>query len=82
MNDILAGHDPVMDAVRSVLLEIGVSDADILAEPTLLNVVTDEDLTFWFVPSIEKRLGVRVPPNEWAKVHTISDAVQVLRRQV
>ncbi len=70
----------VRKVVFATLYEIGVSEADVNAATKLLAVILDEDATFWFVPTIEAKLGVRVPGSEWEHVVTVGDAIDLLQR--
>lgn len=37
-----------------------------------------DDLSFLFVPAVERALGVIIPPENWSSVHTVRDAVDLL----
>lgn len=37
-----------------------------------------DDLSFVFVPEVERELGVRVDPSAWRSVHRVQDAVDIL----
>lgn len=42
--------------------------------------IDSDDLSFLFVPKLERRLGVKIPVEEWSSVGTVRDAVNLLRR--
>jgi hypothetical protein len=44
-----------------------------------LNISSD-DLSMYFVPELERRLGVRVPLHEWRTVETGNDVCTLLRK--
>lgn len=71
--------DPAADAVSAVLEEIGVPASVVRSDATLLDLMLDEDLTFWFVPGVQKRLGISPPTSAWEQVRTVSDAIEMLR---
>ena len=42
--------------------------------------VDSDDLSFIFVPELEKRLGMRVPIDEWSTVSTVQEVIELLRK--
>jgi|tagenome__1003787_1003787.scaffolds.fasta_scaffold20987786_4 acyl carrier protein len=73
----------VAEAVYSVLERLGVSP--VAARETdvpLLNLLLDEDATFEFVPEIEEVLDVRVPPEDWERVQTVTEVIVMLQEHV
>jgi acyl carrier protein len=71
----------IEDAVFTALEEIGVApeDARRLDAP-LLDLALDEDITFGFVPRVEKNLGLQLPLEAWESVYTVADAILVLQQ--
>jgi acyl carrier protein len=39
-----------------------------------------DDLSFVFVPLLEKQLGVKIPVREWDHVYTVQDAIDLFVR--
>ncbi len=76
------GSDDVEGIVREVLADLTGLDADAISLEKLLGKelrITSDDLTFVFVPTVEKRLKVKVPVSEWRQVWTGRDAVNLLK---
>jgi hypothetical protein len=71
----------VVDAVNSALLSLGVA-AERLSDPNvpILRLLHDDDVTFDFIPEVQRALGVEVPPEAWEHVQTIQDVVDLLYR--
>jgi hypothetical protein len=77
--------DPVAEVVTEVLERIlcrprttfSLSD-DLVRD---LRIASD-DLSFMFVPEVERKLGVKVPAKEWRTVHTGMDACNLLRKHL
>jgi hypothetical protein len=44
--------------------------------------ISSDDLSFMFVPELERRLGVKVNVSDWRNVHTGRDACELLGRYV
>jgi acyl carrier protein len=42
--------------------------------------IASDDLSFMFVPELERKLGIRVPVDEWRSVYTGRDACELLKR--
>ena len=67
--------------VRDVLEDIGVPNAATVDSQVLLGEILDpDDFTFWFVPVVERAIGVKPPVSEWSNVYTLQDAVTVFIR--
>lgn len=68
----------VMEQLEDILLapraRIGPSD-DLIRDLR----VDDDDLTFVFIPGVERALGVRLPHDVWSTVYTVQGAVVALR---
>ena len=67
--------------VRVTLADLtGVSAEAIRAEDRLVEdlKVTSDDLSFVFVPEVERQLGLRVRTERWRSVHTTQDAIDLL----
>lgn len=61
-----------------MLEEIGVPEQDAVPGARLLEIMMDEDATYWFTPGVERRLGIRIPMAEWERVATVGEAVERL----
>lgn len=72
----------IESVVLDVLKDIGVPPNETSPDAGLLEIMLDEDATFWFVPAIERRLKVKIPISEWERVVTISDTIEMLERHV
>ena len=71
---------PVEEGVYRVLEDNGVRPADARRhEALLLDLISDDDATFAFVPEVEDLLGIDVPVRDWERVHTVGDAIEMLR---
>jgi acyl carrier protein len=46
-----------------------------------LNICSD-DLSMYLVPELERRLGIKVPVDEWSSVYTVDDVCLLLRRHL
>jgi len=44
-----------------------------------LRIVSD-DLSYIFVPELERELGVKIPVEEWRSVYTRGDACELLKK--
>jgi acyl carrier protein len=42
--------------------------------------VDSDDLSYIFVPTVQERLHVRIPVDEWDKVYTVQDAIDLLKQ--
>jgi hypothetical protein len=42
--------------------------------------ISSDDLSFYFIPELQERLGVTVPVSEWRSVATISETCDLLRK--
>lgn len=42
--------------------------------------ITSDDLSFVFVPEVQRQLGVKIPAEEWNAVYTVADAIHLLAR--
>ena len=42
--------------------------------------IDSDDLSFIFVPEVEKKLKVKIPVEEWSRVYTVQDAIDLLKR--
>lgn len=42
--------------------------------------ITSDDLSFVFVPNLEKSLGIRVPTRAWDHIHCGRDTAQLLEK--
>jgi len=42
--------------------------------------VCSDDLSFLFVPELEKRVNAKVPVEEWHEVFTVQDTIDLLRK--
>jgi len=74
--------DRINVVVREVLEDItGASAETIRPRDRLVDDLkaTGDDLSFVFVPAVERQLGVHVPQDAWRRVFTVQDAVEVLR---
>jgi hypothetical protein len=71
--------------VRAVLADLTGSDAPSISLDARLVKdlhIGSDDLTFVFVPVLEKRLRVAVPTHEWRTVLTGRDAARLLERHL
>ena len=48
----------------------------------LANLADTDDLSFIFVPELEKRFGVSVPVEKWSEVDTIDEVAEMLNTYV
>jgi acyl carrier protein len=81
------GHEEgdVERAVIDVLADLTGLNAGLISLDTQLVEdlrVTSDDLTFVFVPTLEKRLKVKAPVHEWRHVATGRDAVNLLKKHL
>ena len=44
--------------------------------------ITGDDVTFVFVPEVERALGVKIQPETWRQVRTVQDAIDLLTNGV
>ena len=44
--------------------------------------IASDDLSFMFVPELERKLNVQIPAKEWLSVHTGADACSLLKRHL
>jgi hypothetical protein len=72
----------VKDVVYAVLREIGVPESAMVPEAELLILMVDEDVTFWFVPQVERLLKTKIPVTEWERVRTVSETIDMLERHL
>jgi acyl carrier protein len=42
--------------------------------------VDSDDLSYIFVPTVQEQLHVRIPVDEWGKVYTVQDAIDLLKQ--
>ena len=77
----MSGTDDVTYVVVSIMAELaGIDSSRIKSDDRLLQDlgITGDDLTFVFVPSAERKLGVRIAAGEWGHVSTVGDAIYLL----
>ena len=87
MSDItsrgLMSSDEIKEAVLETLEELlSTPRSKLKMEDHLtydLHIPSDE-LSFIFVPELERKLKVRIPVKEWSSVGTIQEAVGLLRK--
>lgn len=74
--------NPVERAVTRVLKEIVGEKRDIDSSDSLLRdlKISSDDLSMYFVPQVERRLGIKVQLKEWSSVITVADACRVLQK--
>ena len=72
----------IEQAVYAMLEEIGLPAGEAVADAKLLEIMLDEDVTYWFVPGVERRLGVEIPLTEWEFVVTVGDSIATLERHL
>lgn len=75
-------NDRIDGIVREALADItGASAETIHSEDRLVDDLkaTGDDLSFVFVPAVERQLGVPIEHEAWRRVFTVQDAVHVLR---
>jgi hypothetical protein len=70
----------VEKVVYTALKDIGVPDAKASPGAALLDIMVDEDATFWFVPQVERLLNLKIPVAEWERAITVSDSIEMLER--
>lgn len=44
----------------------------------IIDLITGDDASFFFIPGLERALGIRPPPEAWRQVSTVRDAVELL----
>jgi acyl carrier protein len=44
--------------------------------------IDSDDLSFIFIPELEKKFGISIPPKEWRNVHTGHETVELLKRHI
>ena len=74
--------DPVEDVVLRHLEEILLIPRDqiSLSDDLIRDLKADgDDLSFLFIPGVQRELGVSVAHHVWRKVFTVQDAVDTLR---
>ena len=42
--------------------------------------IASDDLSFTFVPELERKLGIKIPAEEWRSVYTGADACELLKK--
>ncbi len=74
-----AVHQQVVEVVRGTLLSLGVAAERVsdLNVP-VLRLLHDDDVTFDFIPEVQKALGVEVSHVKWEYVQTVQDVVELL----
>ncbi|MBB4638944.1 hypothetical protein [Longimicrobium terrae] len=70
-------REHVTAIVLSELENLGITIRPGVLDMPLLSLALDEDLTFDFIPDVERRLGVSSPPEPWKRVFTASQAIEV-----
>jgi len=72
---------PVDEGVYRVLEDNGVRPADARRhEALILDLISDDDATFAFVPEVEDLLGIDVPVRDWERVRTVGEVIEMLRK--
>ena len=68
-----------VQAVIDTLLSLGVA-AERLSDLNVpvLRLLHDDDVTFDFIPEVQRALGVEVPPEAWEHVQTVQQVVDLL----
>lgn len=83
MNVTTSSNSKAEEAVLEVIeRELAIPRARVQKTDDLvkdLGIDTD-DLSFLFVPGLEKKLGKKVPVSEWDTVFTVQDAIDLLTR--
>lgn len=76
--DVLAG-------VRAVIRKI-MSDSTIQVGPGMRLIqdlgLSSDDLSFLFVPDIERQFGIKPSLEAWRRVYTVEDAVQLILTEI
>ena len=70
-------REEVTAIVLSELENMGITIKPGVLNVPLVSLAYDEDLTFDFIPDVERRLGVSSPPEAWKRVFTASQAIDV-----
>ena len=61
-------------------MELGVLEEEIHPEARLLDLMVDEDATFWFIPAVEAKLRNTPDRAQWEQVVTVRDAIDLVAR--
>jgi acyl carrier protein len=66
--------------VRAALLDLGIPEARIAPDARLVKDLRadSDDLSFGFIPEVERKLGIEVPSRAWSEVYTVADVSKVL----
>lgn len=71
--------DEVHAKIRDILCDRGAliqGKDDLISD---LEIISD-DLSLMFIPDLEDRFGIRGTQDEWYKVHTVGDSIDLLTR--
>jgi len=72
--------DRVEAAVYRVLEDLAVPPAEARRhESSMLDLLWDEDITLGFIPDVQELLGIDVPLEEWERVQTVGEVIEMLR---
>ena len=44
--------------------------------------IDEDDFSYVFVPALEKELGIKTSPTDWAGIRTVRDVVEMLLKKV
>ncbi len=81
--DSASTEDMVIDAVWEVIESILLKSRDrFTTRDHLVHdlKISSDDLSFIFVPELERRLGINIPVSEWDNVGTVQEAIDLLKR--
>jgi acyl carrier protein len=73
--------DFVEEAGYRVLEDLAVPPAEARRhEASMLELLWDEDITMGFIPDVQELLGIDVPPDDWERVQTVGEVIEMLRK--